>query len=187
MTSPEPSTSPQHPHRARGPRGWISVSERIVMNHRHTRARALDVATRRVDRGVRTFFCFTRSRRRSRARTVDRTRARGFVGSRPWIDPVDVPRVARRSRRATNARVGGIRARKFRRSFRRRFALAPRSRARGRRFDSIRLIRDRGGVSFIQARFGRTSSFARESGESRRRTPHHSVLLKDLADRSRGA
>jgi hypothetical protein len=109
------------------------------MHHRHTRARALDVATHRVDRGVRTFFLFHPiASALARVNGRSNARARGFVGSRPRIDPVDVPRVARRSRRATNARVGGIRARRFCRSFRRRFALAPRSRARGRRFDSIR-------------------------------------------------
>lgn len=42
LTSPEPSMSPQHPHRARGPRGWMGARARIVMNEStaHTRARS---------------------------------------------------------------------------------------------------------------------------------------------------
>ena len=47
------------------------------MNHRHTRARALDVATRRVDRGVRTFFVSPdRVVARARERSIERARAR---------------------------------------------------------------------------------------------------------------
>ena len=54
----------------------MSVRERIVMNHRHTRARALDVATRRVDRGVRTFFVSPdRVVARARERSIERARA----------------------------------------------------------------------------------------------------------------
>ena len=46
------------------------------MNHRHTRARALDVATRRVDRGVRTFFVSPdRVVARARERSIERARA----------------------------------------------------------------------------------------------------------------
>ena len=54
----------------------MSVRERIVMNHRHTRARALDVATRRVDRGVRTFFVSPdRVVARARERSIERASA----------------------------------------------------------------------------------------------------------------
>ena len=187
--SPPPSASSPRAPRVDG-RARENRHECIIGTHARARSTSRRIAS--TEACARFFLFHPIASALARVNGRSNARARGFVGSRPRIDPVDVPRVARRSRRATNARVGGIRARRFCRSFRRRFALAPRSRARGRRFDSIRFdsIDSRPGrvfISFFQARFGRTSSFARESGESRRRTPHHSVPLKDLADRSRGA
>ena len=185
--------SPHHPPRARGPRGWMAARARIVMNasSAHTRARARRRDASRRPRRAHVFFVSPdRVSARARERSIERARA--------WIRRISTAdRSGGRSARRETVSSRDERARRLefaRGSFVDRFVDVSRShRGRARavvdsiRFDSIDSRPGRVFISFFQARFGRTSSFARESGESRRRTPHHSVPLKDLADRSRGA
>ena len=181
MTSPEPSMSPHHPPRARGPRGWMAARARIVMNasSAHTRARARRRDASRRPRRAHVFFVSPdRVVARARERSIERARAdssdrdRGsirwtFRGARDGL-------VARRTRASVEFARG---------RFVDRFVDVSRShRGRARavvdsiRFDSIDSRPGRVFISFFQTRFGRTSSFARESGESRRRTPLHTTL-----------
>ena len=122
------------------------------MHHRHTRARALDVATHRVDRGVRTFFFVSPDRvsARARERSIERARARirristaDRSGGRSARRETVSSRDERARRWNSRAEVLSIVSSTFR-------ARTEVARARSSiRFDSIRLIRDRKGFHFI--------------------------------------
>lgn len=175
-------TDESPPHTSVGPDSSACVRprlgttmDRFRRRHRsgerpHTRARAH--SRRTASTNARDRFRRTRSRRRHRARPVDRTRARGFVGSRRE-SRIGGIRAREASKRAREASVRRRCARAhFRSSIRRRLARVSRSNARRSstiRFDSIRSRR-----VWLADR-------AREE-RSLRRTPHHStVLLKEIS------
>ena len=190
-TSPEPSMSPQHPPRARGPRGWMAARARIVMNESsaHTRARARRRDASRRPRRAHVFFVSPdRVSARARERSIERARARIRR-----ISTAD--RSGGRSARRETVSSHDGRARRWNSRaevFVDRFVDVSRShRGRARavvvsiRFDSIDSRPE--GFSFHSFRRGSVERRrSRARAESLVDAPH-SVPLKDLADRSRGA